>query len=132
MKTLKFFLPVLLALTLLIVAVPALAQALPELIPCTDDCTFQHLLQLVKNIINFIVAIAVPLASVVIMYAGIKLVLSRTNETERSEAKKVLWTAVWGLVIVLAAWLIVNTILVALLREDFDNPLTRVILKYLA
>lgn len=94
----------------------------PSIVPVCegDNCDFQDFLQLLDNIFNYIVLIAVPLASVAIAYAGIILVTARDDSGKRNEAKGILWAAILGLVIVLAAWLIVNTVLGSLAKPEFQ------------
>lgn len=89
-----------------------------------DNCDFQDFLQLLDSVFNYIVLIAVPLASVAIAYAGIILVTARDDSGKRNEAKGILWAAILGLVIVLAAWLIVNTVLDTLVpKGEFRNKI---------
>lgn len=96
----------------------------PGLVPCIDNCDFYRFLDLIDNIFNYIVIIAVPAASVAIAYAGIILVTATNDSGKRSEAKGILWAAVLGLVIVLAAYLIVNTVLDTLVPPgDFRNKI---------
>lgn len=85
----------------------------PGIVPVCegDNCDFQDFLQLLDNVFETILWLAVPLASVAIAYAGIILVTARDDSGKRNEAKGILWAAILGLVIVLAAWLIVNTVL---------------------
>jgi len=83
------------------------------LVPCSgSDCTICSLFVGVKNIVNFLtVDIAMPLAVVILIYGGVMLLTSGESETRREKGKKALWHAVWGLLIVFAAWLIIDTIL---------------------
>ena len=84
------------------------------LVPCVDNCDYADLFILVQNILNFMVYIAVPIATIVIVYAGILFVWSAANEKKRSEAKTMLTDGAVGLILILAAYLIISTILKAL------------------
>ncbi len=66
---------------------------------------------LVDRLLQWMVLISVPLTSLVIAYSGIEMVLSADNPGKRESAKKMLKTAAWGLVLVLASYVIVKTIL---------------------
>ncbi len=86
----------------------------------TDPCTFEKLVKLGINFMNFLIILAVPLAVISFVFAGFKLVTSAGSESNKTEAKKILTNTGLGLVIVLAAWLIVKTILISLLKEDYS------------
>ncbi len=97
-----------------------LAQA-GGLVPCTgyvdssgrfvDGCTYLDLFTLAGTIVRFIVELAVPVATIAIVAAGIYLVAYAGNESGRSTAKGILKTAVIGLFLTLAAYLIISSIL---------------------
>src|SRR3989344_4034343 len=107
-----------LVIVALIVPTYVLGEDPTGLVPeCPEGgCGFDDFLTLVNNVFNYLVLIAVPIAAVAIGYAGIILVTARDDSGRRNEAKAIIWSAVLGLVIVLAAWLIVNTILDALVE----------------
>lgn len=67
-----------------------------------------------NNLIKFVLSFGVLVAVLTVAYAGFLLVLSPTNPENRGTARGLLINAAIGLVIALAAWLIVNTILIAL------------------
>lgn len=96
---------------------PFFASAI-VLVPCSGpDCTVCLLFLGVKNIINFLTLIlAMPLAVVILIYGGVMLLTSAGSEDKIKKGKTAIWMAVWGLVIVLAAWLIIDTILKALVE----------------
>lgn len=84
------------------------------LVPCVDDCKFENLFDLAQNVINFLIFLAVPIATIAIVYAGILYVWSAANEKKRGEAKTILTDAAVGLILILGAYLIISTILKAL------------------
>jgi len=85
------------------------------LVPCggpdEDPCTVCHLLVLIQNIIDFIMKAAFYICIVLIIYGGFRWFLSFGKEENIAAGQKIIFNAIAGLVIVLAAWLIVHTIL---------------------
>jgi hypothetical protein len=87
---------------------------------CTDinSCNFDQIFgmdgesnSLFNRLINFAVFnLAVPLTTIAIVYAGIVIVSNPANSGKREEGKRILYMAVWGLIITLSAYLIVKTI----------------------
>lgn len=102
---------------------PAGVSAEP-LIPCdggeVNPCDFNDIMTLVNNVINFLIfTLALPLAAIVIAWSGFLFLTSGAEPGKRTKAKKMLTDVVIGLVIALAAWLIVQTILTSL---GYDGP----------
>src|SRR3989344_4254726 len=86
-----------------------------RLVPCdtrinSEKCDYNAFILLIGKIFGYLTMIAVPLATAVIVYGGGMMVTAGGNDGKRSEAKKVISKAVWGLVITLAAYVIVKTI----------------------
>mgnify|MGYP000025294792 CR=1 FL=1 len=80
---------------------------------------------LMKNkedlIINWIIIIAPMLAALAFSYAGFLYITSGGNESKKTEIHKIVTTTVLGLIVILAAWLIVNAILSGLnVTGDFN------------
>mgnify|MGYP003521037636 FL=1 len=103
---------------------PAFTSAEP-LIPCdggpTNGCDFDDLMALINTVIDFLIFdLALPIAAVVIAYAGFLFLTSGDDSGKRTKAKKMLVNIVIGLVLALASWLIVQTILLSL---GYDGPL---------
>ena len=77
-------------------------------------CSFtKHILGpggLIPNIMGWIVLIAVPAASIAIMWAGIQMVIYSDNPGKREAGKKMLFTALVGIVIVLGSYVAVKTV----------------------
>ena len=87
--------------------VPTLAQ----------DCAagWGSILQLVNNLIAFAITIGIVfIAPLLIAYAGFLYVVNPVNPSGRQHANAILLNTIVGIVIALAAWLIVNAVLVAL------------------
>lgn len=80
-----------------------------------SGCGFNEAIKLINNVINFLLfVIATPLAALAIAYAGFLYLTAGGNAENVSKAKTILKNVVFGYVIALAAWLIVNTIFVSL------------------
>ena len=85
----------------------------------SDPCTFAHLMELVHRIIRFLLfSVAMPLAAIAFVYAGFLFMFHGDNEAKRSQAKKIFLNVLIGLIIALAAWLIVTLILDALVTKS--------------
>lgn len=119
----KKLLPILMILFLLL-PIFSFAQGTPpstRIVPCDGpDCGFDDLMQLLNNIIKYIILISVPIAACVIAYAGFIIMTSGVSD-RISEAKRMIQKVVIGFVFVLGAWIIVNTILFALLKPEFKD-----------
>ena len=77
-----------------------------------EVCHFQNLINLIWAIIKFLVFyLAVPLAVVSILYGGILFLSFPTIPHKKDEGKKIIRVALTGILMVLAAELIISTIL---------------------
>src|SRR3989338_9016795 len=117
MKKITKYIIILSIFLMLVLPVISLAVAPPNgsegLVPCTDDCDFNALMDLVNRVIHFILFdMAIPIAAIMFAYAGI-LMISAGGEaaSARTKAKGIFFNAVVGLLIACAAWLIIRTVL---------------------
>lgn len=116
MKKINKFLIFFSIFLLLMMPVVSLAQDTP-LVRCGTStnpapCGFADLINLVNTVIHFILFdMVIPIAAIMFLYAGFELVTSGGSTEKRGIAKKVFTNAVIGLVIAIACWLIVATIL---------------------
>lgn len=79
---------------------------------------------LIQNLVNFILfCLSVPLAAIAIAWAGALLFLPyfSSSDTARNQAKEILWAAIIGLILALAAWIIVNTIVTTLTGSGLSS-----------
>jgi len=120
-KKIKKIIPVLILFVLLIPVFVNAADSDPIIPDCSPNCGYQDLLKLVNNIINWIIMISVPVAAGVFAWAGFVLMTSRDNAGKRSEAKEMIQKVFIGFVIILSAWIIVNTITNTLLKDSFRD-----------
>ncbi len=107
-------------------ALPVYAATLPLLDPSfsvvpkecqTCPCDYGGILQLIQNLMNAGVAIGIIAFVVVTTYAGASFMLNPTNPESRTKARSMLLNVVIGMVILLAAWLLVDFVMKVL----YDN-----------
>lgn len=106
-------------------ALPAQAALVP-CGPTTDHaCTFQDLATLLINIYNWLLGLAGLVAILFVVYGGFLMVYGWVAEQPQSVYQEGVLTvrrALWGLVLVAAAYLVVNTILTVLFgAEDLNT-----------
>jgi|SRR3989338_11321664 len=96
---------------LLFLAVSPVSAA--GLVPCSGpDCNPCSLLQLISNVVNFIVLdITMPLAGLLFLIGGIMMVAAGGSEERFKKGKKVFVDTVIGVLIILGSWVIVNTLI---------------------
>ncbi len=108
-KKITKFLPI---LFLLLIFIPVLVKA--QIIPdCSPNCGYDDFIQLISNVIGWIIKVSVPVAAIVFAWIGFKYMTTGISD-QKAEAKKMLGKVFWGFVFILAAYLIVDTILKAL------------------
>lgn len=115
-----------LALVLCIVFLPSLVTAQGEvsiynpdeeygLVPCgspgQEPCTTEHVVAFANNVITWLISILGVIAVIALMITGFKLVTSAGNPSAWAAAKDMFTNIVIGIIIILAAWLVVDTIL---------------------
>jgi lysylphosphatidylglycerol synthetase-like protein (DUF2156 family) len=89
-----------------------------------DPCGICHISILIQNLINFLVAFAVVVATLMFAYAGFLYLTAGGKEDQISKAHKVFWNVFLGLIFVLVAWLVVDTIMKIFVDENgrFGRP----------
>jgi heme/copper-type cytochrome/quinol oxidase subunit 2 len=81
--------------------------AFPAIPPCQDLC---DLVAQIIQILYFMIGVGIwILIPVLFAWGGVMIMIARGNPTKASEARKILTGAVWGVVIMLCAWVIVST-----------------------
>ncbi len=113
-------------LVLLAIFVPS--YALAAIVPCGGSgqqaCNFDFFITLIKNIVNFLIfKLAVPLAAISFAIAGVMILTAGGNESQVTRAKEIFWDVLIGLVVALAAWLIVSAITGALQSSSVPSYL---------
>jgi len=113
----------LIALAVMSVPLVIHAQILPEILPSNCDpaqppsdggCGIPAFVQLLKNIINYLTIIVIPLAIGVTIWGGIVMMTAGGSEERARKGKSIIKTAIIGIAIALGAWLIINSIFLAL------------------
>lgn len=101
---------------MILVALPSLvfAQA-GGLVPCGgqngDPCNTNDVVGFANSMIDYLIKALGVIAVIVMVYAGFKLVVSAGNEGEWTKAKELFTNVIIGIILILAAWLIVDTVL---------------------
>lgn len=104
----------------LLVLLPSLAFA-AGLIPSDVEIAangFGALGTLANNILNWFISISVSVATITAIYAGANILLHPENPDEIKKGKEMLKKTVIGMLIILAAWLVVHTIVSALVSNS--------------
>lgn len=86
-----------------------------EVTTMTNPCTFKDLVELINNVIKFLLFnIATPLIALILMYTGYLYLTAGGSSGQTEKVRHILFNAVIGYIVALAAWLIVKTILSSL------------------
>lgn len=114
-KTTKLLIHVLIFSILVIPVIAFAAGLVPDCDP-TKGCGWNDLMALVNKVINFVLfKMALPIAAIMFAYAGFLMVTAGGEAAHaREKAKEIFSNAVKGLIIALAAWLIISTLLAIL------------------
>lgn len=130
MKKIFFVLAISAVLFITIAPALALAQDLP-LVRCgldlgssgeAGECNFCDLINLIRRVFMFIVWVAAPVVTLLLAWAGLKLIIYGNNDTKRGEAKQLLKDALIGFLWVILAGSLVNLILVTLVAPRESKP----------
>jgi hypothetical protein len=101
-------------------AMPLLASA--QLVPCMGpECQACHLVSLGQNIINWLIGISAVVGALLFAWAGFKMVIAGGNASEIAKARGVFTNVIVGLIIMLAAWLVVDTVLKILTNQNLSR-----------
>lgn len=89
------------------------AQIGGQLVPTCgpSGCQACHAVALAQNVINFLVGIAAFIAVLIFCYAGFLMLTAAGNTGQIERAKSFFWNVLIGMIIVLAGWLIVDTVM---------------------
>jgi len=100
-------------------------EAHSHIVQCDTDCGYNDLIGLIRNIIDFIIMIAVIAAPILFAWAGFLYVTAAGNTGKIQKAHTIFKDVLIGFMIILVAWLVVNTIVGTLLNTDegFEIPL---------
>jgi len=102
----------------------ALAAGIPkQIVPCTGtNCTVCDITSLAENILNFGIFLAVVISAFLFAYAGI-LYMANEEGAKIKQAKSIFVSVAIGLVIILSAWLLIDTIMYTFTGSHLWNQL---------
>ena len=83
------------------------------------ECDFNYLLIMTKNIITFLFYFSTAIAAAAFAVAGFKYVTAQGNTGQITQAHSIFKNVVVGLIIALSGWLLINTILSALVEPGY-------------
>ena len=113
----QFFVPLVLLVLLLVPTFTLAANILPErIVPkscsvlggCQSICSIA---ELADNILKTGVVLAVFLSAALFAWAGLKMLVSPANPGQQGQAKTLFLNVLVGFLIILAAWLIIDTVM---------------------
>jgi hypothetical protein len=106
----KFRFSFVLLFSVCLAVLPFISSA--TLVPCNGlNCNICDLITLIKNIVNFLISLSVILGVIFIIWGGFLILTSTGSSGRLEDGKKAIGYAITGLIIVLGAWLIVDTTL---------------------
>jgi len=125
-KSFKFLFVVFISSFLLFSLIPAsraLAVSWWPIVPCgtssTELCTRCDIFKLIKNVIDFILyGLMPPLATLLFIWGGFLILLGGANTNLVAKGKEIFKNTFFGLMILLSAWLITNTLIKSLGAND--------------
>ncbi len=106
-----------LSLTILLPSIAVAAGFIPSDAEIAAN-GFSAFATMINTIINWFIGVSVSVAAITFSIAGANILLHPDNPAERTKAWGMFTKTVWGMLIVLCAWLIVHTIVSALVRSD--------------
>lgn len=106
------------ALSVIFLIAPEGADAAGFLTCDGVDCSFCNVVDMGNLIIKWLIGVLFVIAALLLAVAGIKLVISAGNPGAHRDAKKMFTNVLIGFIIVLAAWLIVDTLMRGLLNGE--------------
>lgn len=98
-----------------------------QLVPCDgtpqSPCDYNAFIKGVRTLINFFIAFAIPVSALAFAWAGFKYLTAGGDSGEVKKAHEIFKKVMVGFIMVLAGWLIVQTITSVFLEPGFDNIL---------
>src|SRR3989344_2134587 len=111
---------------LVFILMPVFVQAVSWLpiVPCGTSanptpCNQCDLLKLLKNIIDFVlIGLMPPAAAILFVWGGFLILMGGANPGWISQGRSIFWSTAVGVAIVLASWLITNSIIRSLAADN--------------
>jgi hypothetical protein len=98
-----------------------LAQGIVECGAKDDMCQTCDFIQLGNNILRWIIGVMSSVCAIVIVIAGFKMVMAGGNSGAISEARSMITNTLIGFIILLAAWLIVDTVMKTFVGDEIPG-----------
>ena len=96
----------------LLLVTPVFGVGPGDIVPCDGpDCGTCELMQFGSNILAFLVKASILFAGLVFAWGGFKMIISAGEASSISEAKSMMTNSIVGIVIVMSAWLLVDTMI---------------------
>lgn len=89
--------------------------------PPQPDCTLCDLLELAQRVLHFAIQMAFLIIVIFIVYGGFRWIFSVGKEENIREGQRIITNAIVGLIIILCAWLIVNTVFWFIVQVGFSS-----------
>ena len=87
----------------------------PIVPPCTPNCGFCDLFDLIENILAFVLTCLVPIVgTIMLVWGGFTFLGAAESPTKVEQAKKIITAVVIGIVIIFVAWVFLNTFLTSI------------------
>jgi hypothetical protein len=99
----------------------AIAAGLPTggIVTCKGaDCTVCNLATTAQNVLNTAIYILIFLSAVIIAWAGFKMLTAGGSSEGYAQGKSMLVNVIIGLVIVLAGWIVIDTVMRTLVNQN--------------
>lgn len=97
-----------------------------SIVPCNGVlCQMCDLVKLSQNIINFLIGLSIPLAAALFAWAGV-LFFTSSAVDKIAKARSILTNALIGFLIAISAWLVVQTIMKAILSDKYYQGWNRI------
>lgn len=104
-------------LSVAVMLLPFIASA--ALVPCRGvECQACHLIVLGQGLLNWLIGILIVVIGVIAAVAGFRMVMSAGNPGGVTQAKSMFMNAFVGLIILLIAWLAIDTVMKQLTKFD--------------
>lgn len=98
-----------------------------KIVPCDGpNCNLCSLVTLIQNVLNFLIYLAVIGAALLFAWAGWLYLSSAEAVEQRKRANKLFWNVAIGLVVMIGAWLFVDTLMKGVLNADLSEPWSKI------
>ncbi len=85
-----------------------------------EQCHFADVLILFKNLMNALIKLSTLLLVGAMIFVGFRLLASQGNPSALGDAKKMAINFLWGYFWIMIAWVLINTISNALLKDGYS------------